>query len=115
MPPMRPGVVAVLLAAGSAHAAAVLERVEVVRSPTLEVRLHVSSPVVPLARTLAADGEYGEEGFVYQAYAPIPRYGSDYATIGAWIVGDEAAGIGIREDESPITRNTSRFVPHYCL
>ena len=65
--------------------------------------------------TLAADGEYGEEGFVYQAYAPIPRYGSDYATIGAWIVGDEPAGIGIREDESPITRNTSRFVPHYFL
>jgi glutathionylspermidine synthase len=66
-------------------------------------------------KTLAADGEYGEEGFVYQAYAPIPRYGSDYATIGAWIVGDEPAGIGIREDESPITRNTSRFVPHYFL
>jgi glutathionylspermidine synthase len=65
--------------------------------------------------TLAAGGEYGEEGFVYQAYAPIPRYGSDYATIGAWIVGDEPAGIGIREDESPITRNTSRFVPHYFL
>ena len=36
-----------------------------------------------------------------------------YVTIGAWIVGDEPAGIGLREDESPITRNTSRFVPHY--
>ena len=34
---------------------------------------------------------------------------------GAWIVGDEPAGIGIREDETPITRNTSRFVPHYFL
>jgi len=28
-------------------------------------------------------------------------------------VGEEPAGIGIREDASPITRNTSRFVPHY--
>ena len=64
---------------------------------------------------LAAEGEYGAEGFVYQAYAPIPRYGSDYATVGAWIVGDEPAGIGIREDETLITRNTSRFVPHYFL
>jgi glutathionylspermidine synthase len=64
---------------------------------------------------LAAEGEYGEEGFIYQAYAPIPRYGSDYATVGAWIVGDEPAGIGIREDETLITRNTSRFVPHYFL
>ena len=29
------------------------------------------------------------------------------------IVGDAPAGMGIREDASPITRNTSRFVPHY--
>jgi glutathionylspermidine synthase len=36
-------------------------------------------------------------------------------TIGAWIIGDAAAGIGIREDASPITRNTSRFVPHYFV
>ena len=63
--------------------------------------------------TITAGGEYGEEGYVYQAYAPIPRFGDDYATIGAWIVGDEPAGIGLREDASPITRNTSRFVPHY--
>jgi glutathionylspermidine synthase len=62
---------------------------------------------------IVADGEYGEEGRIYQAYAPIPRFGDDYVTIGAWIIGDEPAGIGMREDESPITRNTSRFVPHY--
>jgi len=58
-------------------------------------------------------GTYGQEGFVYQAYTPIPRYGDSYTTIGSWVVGDEPAGIGIREDESPITKNTSRFVPHY--
>ena len=29
------------------------------------------------------------------------------------IIGDEPAGIGIREDESPVTKNTSRFLPHY--
>ena len=29
------------------------------------------------------------------------------------IVGDAPAGIGMREDDTPITRNTSRFVPHY--
>jgi len=33
--------------------------------------------------------------------------------IGSWIVGEHPAGIGIREDDSPITRNSSRFVPHY--
>ena len=63
--------------------------------------------------TIASDGEYGGEGRIYQGYAPIPRFGDDYVTIGAWVIGDEPAGIGLREDASPITRNTSRFVPHY--
>jgi glutathionylspermidine synthase len=65
--------------------------------------------------TIAADGDYGAEGCIYQAYTPIPRFGDDYVTIGAWIIGDEPAGIGMREDATPITRNTSRFVPHYFL
>ena len=59
------------------------------------------------------EGDYGAEGFVYQAVAPLPRFEHDYALIGSWIVGDKPAGIGVREDTSPITRNTSRFVPHY--
>jgi glutathionylspermidine synthase len=61
------------------------------------------------------EGTYGQEGWVYQAYTPIPRYGESYTTIGSWVIGDEPAGIGIREDESPITKNTSRFVPHYFV
>jgi glutathionylspermidine synthase len=63
--------------------------------------------------TLEAPGDYGAEGFVWQAYHELPRFGGSYTVIGSWIVGDEPAGIGIREDASPITRNTSRFVPHY--
>ena len=63
--------------------------------------------------TLESPGEYGEEGFVWQAYHPIARFGKHHAVIGSWIVGEEPAGIGIREDASPITRNSSRFVPHY--
>jgi glutathionylspermidine synthase len=65
--------------------------------------------------TIAAPGDYGAEGRVYQAYAPIPRFGDDYVTIGSWVIGDVPAGIGLREDESEITRNTSRFVPHYFV
>ncbi len=64
-------------------------------------------------------GEYGEEGFIYQGYHPVPNFpanGEDnYMVVGSWIVGDEAAGICIREDESPITKNTSRFLPHYFI
>jgi glutathionylspermidine synthase len=62
---------------------------------------------------IAVPGQYGAEGFIYQGYQPLPNYGDGYMVIGSWIIGDEAAGIGIREDESPVTKNTSRFVPHY--
>ena len=66
---------------------------------------------------IAIPGDYGAEGFIYQAYYPVPNFranGEDnYAVIGSWIIGDEPAGIGIREDESPVTKNTSRFLPHY--
>jgi len=62
---------------------------------------------------IEAPGEYGEEGFIWQAYHPLPSFGGNHTVIGSWIVGEEPAGIGIREDESPITKNTSRFVPHY--
>ena len=58
-------------------------------------------------------GEYGEEGFIWQAYHELPRFGPNYCVIGSWIVGEAPAGIGIREDDTPVTRNTSRFVPHY--
>jgi len=58
-------------------------------------------------------GDYGEEGFIWQAYHALPSFGGRYAVIGSWVIGDEPAGIGIREDASPVTRDTSRFVPHY--
>jgi len=61
----------------------------------------------------AQPGDYGAEGFVYQGVAPLPDFGGRYPVIGSWIVGDEPAGMGIREDDSPITRNSSRFIPHY--
>ena len=64
---------------------------------------------------LEVPGEYGEEGFIWQAYHPLARFGDNHTVIGSWIVGEEPAGIGIREDASPITRNTSRFVPHYFV
>jgi glutathionylspermidine synthase len=59
------------------------------------------------------DEGYGGEGFIRQAIHAAPVFDGNHAVIGAWIVGDEAAGIGIREDRSIITRNAARFVPHY--
>jgi glutathionylspermidine synthase len=61
----------------------------------------------------AQPGSYGAEGYVYQAYTQLPEFDGNYPVIGSWIIGDEPAGMGIREDVTPVTRNTSRFVPHY--
>ncbi|MFN0164467.1 MAG: glutathionylspermidine synthase family protein [Burkholderiales bacterium] len=61
-------------------------------------------------------GDYGAEGFIYQGYQRLPDLAGDgqsHMVIGSWVVGDSPAGIGLREDESPITKNTSRFLPHY--
>ena len=65
------------------------------------------------SRREAAPGEYGAEGFIWQAYHELPAFDGNFTVIGSWIVGDEPAGIGLREDLSPITRNSSRFLPHY--
>lgn len=83
-----------------------------VKKPKL-AREGANVSIVEGATVKSTEGHYGTEGFVYQSLAPLPRFGEDYALIGSWIVGDKPAGIGIREDTSPITRNTSRFVPHY--
>ena len=65
--------------------------------------------------TLESGGEYGAEGFIWQRYRGLPVFDGAHPVIGAWIVGDEPAGMGIREDASPITTDASRFVPHYFV
>lgn len=57
-------------------------------------------------------GPYAEQPVVYQGYAPLASSGGRHAVLGSWIVGDAACGLGIREDDNPITHNLSRFVPH---
>jgi len=65
------------------------------------------------AAVTETDEGYGAEGFVRQAFHPAPLFDDRHAVVGAWIVGDEPAGIGIREDDALVTRNLARFVPHY--
>jgi glutathionylspermidine synthase len=59
--------------------------------------------------------EYDRSGYIYQQYAPLPDFGGRHPVIGSWIIGDEPAGIGIREDKTIISGNGSRFVPHYFV
>lgn len=58
-------------------------------------------------------GEYGEEGFIYQAYASAQRFDDRYTTLGVWLVDDVPSGLCVREELGPIAKNTSFFVPHY--
>jgi glutathionylspermidine synthase len=60
-------------------------------------------------------GPYGREGHIRQALAPMAQFAGNYAVIGSWIAGGKPCGVGIREDSSPITKNTSRFLPHAIL
>lgn len=61
---------------------------------------------------LETEGPYEDETVIYQAFHPLANMGRGYAVLGSWIIGDTACGLGMREDENPITHNTSRFVPH---
>ena len=63
----------------------------------------------------AQQGPYGAEGFVRQALAPLPDFGGVYPVIGSWLVAGEPCGLSIREDATPITGNSSRFLPHAIL
>jgi glutathionylspermidine synthase len=64
---------------------------------------------------LETEGDYGDEGFTYQEFAPLESFDGLYPVVGSWIIGHEegnAGGIGIRESGIPITTNLSQFVPH---
>lgn len=75
----------------------------------------------PSGKRLSVDGPYADGRYIRQAFSPLPTFFDEkrqqdtYTLIGSWIVGDAAAGIGIREDESLITKDSSRFLPHIIL
>ncbi|WP_435525710.1 glutathionylspermidine synthase family protein [Chryseobacterium indoltheticum] len=58
------------------------------------------------------EGDYGKEGFIYQQLFELPNFDGNYPVIGSWVIGQESAGIGIRESVHLITNNQSRFIPH---
>lgn len=60
-------------------------------------------------------GPYGAEGFIRQALAPLPQFDGNYVVLGSWIAAGKACGLSLREDASPITKNTSRFLPHAII
>lgn len=43
----------------------------------------------------------------------LPAFDGNYPVIGAWVVASRPAGIGIREDDTATTRDTSHFLPQF--
>jgi glutathionylspermidine synthase len=50
---------------------------------------------------------------VMQLKADLPDFNGWHPIIGSWVIGDNPAGMGIREDKNNVTGNDSWFVPHY--
>ncbi len=51
----------------------------------------------------------------YQELAPLPDFDGNRVVLGAWVVEDESAGLGIRESSGLVTDEYARFLPHVIL
>ncbi len=66
---------------------------------------------LPDGTRVRSDGPY-RGPCIRQAFHPLAAFDGNHALLGSWVVGDRACGLGIREDRSPITKDSARFVPH---
>lgn len=65
-----------------------------------------------MVKTKETGGEYDNGSVVYQKYIEWVDYDGCYPMLGVWMVGEDAVGLGIREDDTTVTANNSRFIPH---
>lgn len=87
----------------------------IVKKPIFS-REGASIEIIKAGKLLAkSSGEYGEEGFIYQAFKALPKFANEHVVVGSWVVGNRPAGMGLRADPSLITQDLSRFVPHIIL
>jgi glutathionylspermidine synthase len=53
-----------------------------------------------------------QEPCCYQQLAPLPDFDGNHVVLGAWVVENESAGLGIRESSGLVTDEYARFLPH---
>jgi len=78
------------------------------------VTIHEPNTAAPSAPS-ASSAPCVEEPCCYQELAPLPDFDGNRVVLGAWVVEDESAGLGIRESSGPITDEYARFLPHVIL
>jgi glutathionylspermidine synthase len=61
------------------------------------------------------DGPYGEEGYIVQAFHPLPEFDGRRPVLGCWMVAGDAAALGVREDNGLVTTEDAVFMPHIIL
>ncbi|MEG8175565.1 glutathionylspermidine synthase family protein [Xanthomonas hortorum pv. gardneri] len=86
-----------------------------VRKPLLSREGANISLVTAQGDAAQTDGPYVDGPAILQAYHPLPVFDGRHALVGSWVVADRPAGLGMRDDDGPITRDTSRFVPHVIV
>jgi len=69
--------------------------------------------VTPQGTEASPDRSYENHPAVLQAYHPLPVFDGMYPVVGAWVVGETCVAMGLREDRGRITRDLSRFKPHF--
>lgn len=84
---------------------------EYIKKPKLG-REGANMSIVGIDKETSTTGVYGAEGYVYQMFDPLPEFEGYRPVIGTWVVGDEAAGMGIRESAGLITDDGAAFIPH---
>lgn len=60
-------------------------------------------------------GLYGEGAYIWQGLADIPDYDGVRPILGVWLVGDQAAGMIVRETDRRIVKGGDRVAPHWFI
>lgn len=59
--------------------------------------------------------DYDQAGYVMQRWVDTPLHQGMLPTLGLWMVGDECAGLSLREDVFEIIGNDAHFAAHYFI
>ena len=61
---------------------------------------------------LETEGDDYDGRYIFQRFVESSRFDGKYPTVGSWTVAGVPSGVGIREDDGPITGKMCRFIPH---